>query len=272
MREFLDRWQGVILAAIGVVATGWLAATGRLGLYIHPRYFVFTVVMAVVATAFVVAAFAVLAVGRRRATDAAGTLDAEDPAPLGADDEHDHEHGPTARSRSASVRRRAASLAGAAVVLAAGVALLVLPPATLSTATAENRELNSVAAVGDAPTELVGGDTSAFTVKDWALVLRQGPDPADFPGAVELTGFVLPSPDSDDVFYVTRFTVTCCAVDAQPVGVPVHLPGWQERFAADDWVAVEGRIAAAPADAAVPTVLVPETIEPTGEPETPYVH
>ena len=59
MREFLDRWKGVALAALGVVATLWLAATGRLGLYIHPRYFVFTVIMAVVAVVVLVAAFAV---------------------------------------------------------------------------------------------------------------------------------------------------------------------------------------------------------------------
>lgn len=272
----MRRWQGVILAAIGVVATLWLAATNRLGFYIHPRYFTFTVVMAVIAVVFVVAAFAVVPLLRRRATDASG---AASPGGGGDDqhehehDHHDHEHGADVPDAgpAASARRRLGTAAGLAIVGGTAVALLVLPPATLTTATAENRELNA-AAVGpdsDAP-DLVGGDTSTFTVKDWALILRQNPDPADFPDTIEVTGFVLPSPDDDDVFYVARFTVTCCAVDAQPVGVPVHLPGWQERFEADDWVTANGRLGDDPAGGAAP-VLLPDGVEPTDQPEQPYV-
>ena len=44
-RRLLDRWQGVLLTLVVGVATLWLAATGQLVLYIHPRYDVFTVVM-----------------------------------------------------------------------------------------------------------------------------------------------------------------------------------------------------------------------------------
>jgi uncharacterized repeat protein (TIGR03943 family) len=275
LREFLRRWQGVILAAIGVVATLWLAATNRLGFYIHPRYFVFTVVMAVIAVVFVVGAFAVVPLLRRRATDAAGPeADGDDVLhehEHDHDHDHDHEHDAPAAGPAASARRRLGTAAGVAVLVGTALALLVLPPATLTTATAENRELNA-AAVGpdsEAP-DLVGGDTSSFTVKDWALILRQDPDPADFPDAIEVTGFVLPSPDDEDVFYVARFTVTCCAVDAQPVGVPVHLPGWQDRFAADDWVVANGRLGDDPAGGASP-VLLPEAVEPIEQPEQPYV-
>jgi uncharacterized repeat protein (TIGR03943 family) len=282
LREFLRRWQGVLLAAIGVIATLWLAATNRLGFYIHPRYFVFTVVMAVIAVVFVVAAFAVVPLLRRRPTDAAGAAP-DEPGHLEHghhDDDHGHGHGhghdghepgePPAGA-AASARRRLGTAAGIAIVAGTAVALLVLPPATLTTATAENRELNAAAVGPDSATpDLVGGDTSSFTVKDWALILRQNPDPADFADPIEVTGFVLPSPDDDDVFYVARFTVTCCAVDAQPVGVPVHLPGWQDRFEADDWVAAEGRLGDDPAGGPSP-VLVPDAVESTEQPEQPYV-
>jgi uncharacterized repeat protein (TIGR03943 family) len=280
LREFLRRWQGVLLAAIGVVATLWLAATNRLGFYIHPRYFVFTVVMAVIAVVFVVGAFAVVPLLRRRATDAAGPA-ADDGGFHDHDhDGHDHDHvghghdhdtDATATGPAASARRRLATVAGVAILVGTGLALLVLPPATLTTATAENRELNAAAVGPDAAApDLVGGDTSSFTVKDWALILRQDPDPADFPDPIEVTGFVLPSPDDEDVFYVARFTVTCCAVDAQPVGVPVHLPGWQDRFEADDWVTANGRLGGDPAGGASP-VLLPDAVEPTEQPEQPYV-
>ncbi|MGR2752872.1 TIGR03943 family putative permease subunit [Agromyces arachidis] len=279
MREFLRRWQGVILAAIGVVATLWLAATNRLGFYIHPRYFVFTVVMSVIAVVFVVGAFAVVPLLRRRATDATEPGPDGEPLVLDPHDDHDdhghdhHGHGDDepATGPAASARRRLATAAGVAILVGTALALLVLPPATLTTATAENRELNAAAVGPDsAAPDLVGGDTSSFTVKDWALILRQDPDPADFPDAIEVTGFVLPSPDDEDVFYVARFTVTCCAVDAQPVGVPVHLPGWQDRFAADDWVTANGRLGDDPAGGSSP-VLLPDTVEPTEQPEQPYV-
>jgi uncharacterized membrane protein YcgQ (UPF0703/DUF1980 family) len=67
--------------------------------------------------------------------------------------------------------------------------------------------------------------------------------------------------------------VTCCAVDAQPLGVPVLLPGWQDRFAADDWVEVTGGFSPNPdPSAAEPLVLVPDTIEKIDQPAQPYVY
>ncbi|MBJ7433762.1 MAG: DUF1980 domain-containing protein, partial [Microbacteriaceae bacterium] len=55
--RFLHRWRGVLLSLIGIVAVIWLAFTDQLGLYIHPRYFIFTVIMAVIAGVFVLLAF-----------------------------------------------------------------------------------------------------------------------------------------------------------------------------------------------------------------------
>ncbi|PPG55503.1 DUF1980 domain-containing protein, partial [Rathayibacter sp. AY1C5] len=70
--RLLARWKGVVLSLIGVVSTLWLAATGRLGLYIHPRYFEFSVVLAVIAGVLLIAAFAVV--------------------PGAEEDAHEHEH------------------------------------------------------------------------------------------------------------------------------------------------------------------------------------
>ena len=53
MRDvLLARWQGVLLTLVVGVSTLWLAATGQLVLYIHPRYVVFTVVMTLIGVAF----------------------------------------------------------------------------------------------------------------------------------------------------------------------------------------------------------------------------
>jgi uncharacterized repeat protein (TIGR03943 family) len=272
--RLIERWKGVALTLVGVVATVWLAVTGQLGLYIHPRYFVFTAVMAVVGGVLALAALALVP-----------SRDG-DPDDHGGHDHGGHDHdasgdAPEVDAPGATPARRARArrrgLVGAVVslviVVSAAVALLVLPPATLTAQTAVDRDIDRTTAdlAGDAPS-LAGADPSRFTVKDWALLLRQTDDTSAFDGQeVALTGFITPAPgDPEDTFYVARFSVTCCAVDAQPVGVAVHLPGWRDRFAVDDWVVATGGFGLDPAGGEA-MVLVPESVEPTEQPEQPYV-
>ena len=259
-----------MLALIGIVATVWLALTGRLGLYIHPRYFEFTVIMAVIGAVLVVAAFAFTPLEDEH-DEHDEHDDTDTSAPTSGELTHDHDAGSARPARFGTLR------AGIAAVIIAGaaVALLVLPPATLTSATATQRSINSASSTldQDAPA-LVGGDTSQFSVKDWALLIRQNPD-ADYYAdkAVDVVGFVTESPDDpDNVFYVARFAVTCCAVDAQPVGVPVYLPGWTEQYSADEWVAASGTFAANPgSSSAEQLLLMPEDLAVTEQPDQPYV-
>lgn len=263
----MARWQGILLSLIGIVATVWLAATDRLGLYIHPRYFWFTVIMAGIAAVLVVAAFAFAPL--REAEHEHGPDHAAEPDP--------EEEGPPAHRHRADAPR-AGWLRGALaalIVVGAAVALLVLPPTTLTSNTATQRSINSTGSTlgGEAPT-LVGGDTSQFSVKDWALLLRQNPDAEYFADQdVVVTGFVTPSPDDpENVFYVARFVVTCCAVDAQPVGVPVYLPEWEASFAADQWVEASGAfVPNEGSPSAEPLLLTPDDVTVTEQPEQPYV-
>lgn len=244
----MRRWLGVTLSLIGVVAILWLGATGRLELYIHPRYTVFTIVMAVIGGAASIAAFLVV------------------PGHAHDDDEEE----PTRPGW-----RAALAIGGSALlVVASVVALLVLPPATLTSATADNRDIAGSTALSSADTtELVGGDSTSFTVKDWATLLHQGLGDDFFAGKpASFSGFLVAT-DDPDVVYVARFLVTCCAVDAQPLGVPVLLPEWQERFAADDWVQVSGGFSPNPDPAAPePIVLVPDGIDAIDQPARPYVY
>ncbi len=247
----MERWLGVTLSLIGVVAILWLGATGRLELYIHPRYTVFTIVMAVIGGAASIAAFLVVP-GRGHAHD----------------DDLPDETPPTGW-------RAALAIGGSVLLVAASaVALLVLPPATLSSATADNRDIADSTALSSADTtSLVGGDSTTFTVKDWATLLHQGLGDDFFAGkAAAFSGFLVATEDPD-VVYVARFLVTCCAVDAQPLGVPVLFPGWQDRFAVDDWVEVTGGFSpSADPSAAEPIVLVPDTFEGIDQPAQPYVY
>ena len=252
------RWQGVALAAVTLVATLWLAATGQLVLYIHPRYVVFTVVMALIGLVLVIAS----AVRR--------------PAHEHHHDDVDEGGFPERRSRLGG----AASVGATVLTAAVGLSLIVLPPATLSAATAAQRDINSTVASADTASVEAAATASdaafaAFTVQDWSGFLRQTTDLAFYADKpVHLTGFITEDPDDpDDVFYVSRFAITCCAVDAQPFGVPVHLDDWKSTYAVDQWLDVSGGFAANPsADSAEPIALVPDSITPIEQPSDPYLY
>lgn len=262
VRRFVAAWQGIVLSLIGIVATVWLGINGQLGLYIHPRYFIFTIVMAVLAAGCAVAACVWLP-GATAATAATGD----------SDHDHDDAHGESGRPG----RAWAASIIGILTVVGAVLALLVLPPHTLTGATATQRSINAgvgpVSAAHAAP--LAGGDSASFSVRDWAILIRQNPDSAYLrEHSAQVTGFVLPSQeDPDNLFYVARFIITCCAVDAQPVGVPVYLPGWQSEFPPDSWVSVTGSFSANPAVGSLDAfAIIPDEIGAVDVPEQPYVY
>jgi putative membrane protein len=244
---WLTRWRGVVLATVATVATLWLAATGKLILYIHPRYVVFTVIMAALALIITIASVLV-----RR--------------------DHDHEEVQSRWQRTFSAGAIALTL-----VIAAG--MIVVPPATLTSATAAQRDVNSMeVGVNDTTIEEADAAGSAqfasFTVRDWASLLRQTNDLtfyADKP--VDVTGFISADPsDPDNIFFVSRFVVTCCAVDAQPLGVPVFLENWKSQLNADDWVQVTGGFGVNPSSTSDESiVLVPEDVERVSTPDDPYL-
>ncbi|MET4704178.1 TIGR03943 family protein [Frigoribacterium sp. UYMn621] len=254
------RWQGLALCVAALVSTVWLAVTNQLILYIHPRYIVFTVIMAGVGLVLVVASF----------WKSAKSDDHDH------DTDHDHDH----EEPSPRGYRRAISTAGTVVTLVVAVALVVVPPATLTTATADQRVINSTQ-VGsgtktvDAAASAPAGAFARFTVLDWSSLLRQTTDAGFYRDkTANVVGFI--TTDTDDpqnVFYVSRFVITCCAVDAQPVGVPVFLPHWQDRFAADQWVRVSGSFETTPSTKSQQSIaLVPTATTKVTQPSEPYLY
>lgn len=160
------------------------------------------------------------------------------------------------------------------------VAAYALPAHTLSSDTAEQRSANfnntQLGASGSAASDtlaLFESDTTKLTIADWASAFTLKTSPSFYAGKkVDVVGFVFhPKGTPQDVFYVSRFRITCCSVDAQPLGVPVYSPGWQERFEEDSWVRAVGSFAESDQDIAEPAIVTPESIEPTDQPEDPYV-
>jgi uncharacterized repeat protein (TIGR03943 family) len=246
--DLLRNWTGVTLALLGATATIWLAATGRLTLYVHPRYTLLTVIVAVLTLLALVLTAAVSA------------------SPTAHEDHHDH-------VAHTSASRRLLIWSNGAVLICAALALLVIPPATLSSTSRQNRELvtSGQALTPTKAVALVGADPATFSVKDWAALLSQGGPEAVLGKQVDLSGYVLDRGE-DDVFFIARLVVSCCAVDAQPVGVPVYRPGWRDEVEGGAWIKIEGAFVKNPSQASQESVAIGvDSVATIDEPDQPYV-
>jgi uncharacterized repeat protein (TIGR03943 family) len=148
-----------------------------------------------------------------------------------------------------------------ALVTAAIAALvLALPPAPSFADLAQQR-----------PSDDTASDSLSFTLPpaqrtltDWVRLLRSQPDPQLFNGdPVRISGFVLPVPGQQP--QIARLLVRCCLADATPVGLPVRWPAGGPAPRADQWLAIEGRMAAE----GQRLVVVPQRIRPIPRPARP---
>ena len=238
MSSIATRWLGVGLASCLAVVTIVLFLTDRLALYISPSSNWFAVSMAVLLLVGAVASFAL---------------------PLGAEDDHGHDHDhalpvvergqrdETHHPHAHTTRRvgLAASVAGGVVASGVILAAMVVPPASLSAEIAASRDVGAAPLFGG--TELVTlatqGDTSEFGVGDWASVFATATNPDAFEGTeVTLTGFIAPGEDGS--FDLTRLVITHCVIDAQVASLPIASS--TQAPADGQWVTVTGTVRSAP--------------------------
>jgi putative membrane protein len=171
--------------------------------------------------------------------------------------------------------RGAHRLPGAsAAVLALPLALgFLLPAQPLSPATAAQRGVQPLALGRDerAATFEPAARPETYTIKDWIKAFAVDPEPVRHAGKpVRVTGFVyrdaaLPP----GWFLVARFVIQCCAVDAQPVGLPVRA---SEAPEAGHWVTVEGTWDVADVGGTRRAVISTTAITPTRRPDQPYLY
>ena len=106
------------------------------------------------------------------------------------------------------------------------------------------------------------------SLTDWVRLLRSQPDPALFDGdPVRISGFVMPMPSQPP--QLARLLVRCCLADATPVGLPVRWPAGSPPPEADQWLAIEGRMALEPRPSGASLVVVPSTVRSIARPRYP---
>lgn len=77
---------------------------------------------------------------------------------------------------------------------------------------------------------------------EWVRTLNAYPEPDNYTGqTANITGFVVHIDKlPDNYIYLSRFILTCCAVDAYPVGILVELPESRQNYPIDSWLEVQG--------------------------------
>jgi putative membrane protein len=120
---------------------------------------------------------------------------------------------------------------------------------------------------------------------EWIRTLNAYPEPDAYKGQkAKITGFVVHLPTlPPNYLLISRFVLTCCAVDAYPVGIPVKLPSSRDAYPPDTWLEIEGVMdtATLPIKGATPTqtssdkrqlILVAKSIKKIPTPKDPYTY
>jgi uncharacterized repeat protein (TIGR03943 family) len=83
------------------------------------------------------------------------------------------------------------------------------------------------------------------TLLEWIRTLNAYPEPDAYNGQkAKIKGFVVHVPNlPENYFFIARFIITCCAVDAYPVGIPVKINGvTRDSYPPDTWLEIEGQM------------------------------
>jgi uncharacterized repeat protein (TIGR03943 family) len=79
---------------------------------------------------------------------------------------------------------------------------------------------------------------------EWIRTINAYPEPDAYNGQLaKISGFVLHLPElPDNYLMLSRFVITCCAVDAYPVGIPVKLETSRQTYPPDTWLEIQGKM------------------------------
>ena len=105
------------------------------------------------------------------------------------------------------------------------------------------------------------------SLTEWVRLLRSQPDPDLVAGnPLNISGFVWGQPNGPPL--IARLTVRCCLADATPSGLPVAWPADAEPKA-NQWLSIQGTMAAETRNGERVAVVVPTTIKPIPRPKRP---
>lgn len=133
---------------------------------------------------------------------------------------------------------------GSSLLILVAILGLMIQPTVLSSQSALQRGVTDTLP----PTTL---ETQSFLTQispekrsliEWVRTLNAYPEPDNYTGQkANINGFVVHLDHlPDNYLYLSRFVLTCCAVDAYPVGMLVELPKSRQEYSPDTWLEIQG--------------------------------
>ena len=160
-------------------------------------------------------------------------------------------------------RRREATRWPWLISAALGCLVLVIPPNPSFSDLANNRPQG----LPEPPELAFVLPPEQRSLTEWVRLLRSQPDPDLVAGnPLNISGFVWSQPDGPPL--IARLTVRCCLADATPSGLPVAWPADVEPKA-NQWLSIQGTMAAETHNGERVAVVVPTTIKPIPRPKRP---
>ena len=133
------------------------------------------------------------------------------------------------------------------LLLIAAISGLLIKPTVLTSQVALQRGVNeTLPLTKEQPQAFVRATSKPEerSLIEWVRTLNAYPEPDAYNGQqAKITGFVVHLPPlPGNYIYLSRFILTCCAVDAYPVGIPVKIPQPRSNYPPDSWLEVEGEM------------------------------
>ncbi len=75
----------------------------------------------------------------------------------------------------------------------------------------------------------------------------------------------------DEYFQLSRFVISCCAVDARPVGILVQKSELSSEYGLDDWLKIEGWLEIRDIDSRDQVVIIVDELKSINAPDNPYI-
>jgi putative membrane protein len=158
------------------------------------------------------------------------------------------------------------SVVSGLLVMAVTVSMIIFSPSPLKGNYGFSGNISSRSDFGNVENKNVG----SFSIKDWSEVIESSQNEKYLDKKVDLTGYVVPI--DNDYFYLSRYVIYCCTVDAQLSQVPVYMPNWKKKLSSKDWIEINGQFVTNNDSLEHPVILSTNRLQKISEPRTPYVY
>lgn len=152
------------------------------------------------------------------------------------------------------------------LVIAVTVSMLVFSPSPLKGNYGFSGNTSSRSDFGN----IENKNIQSLSIKDWSEVIESSQNEKYLNKKVNLAGYV--APIDDNYFYLSRYVIYCCTVDAQLSQVPVYMPGWKDKLSSKEWVEINGKFTTSDSSLEYPVALHASQIKKISEPRNPYVY